>query len=404
MKSLILLFVTLTIGAITALFIRKDSGYVIMGYSGWSVEMSLWLFALFFVVTAFILHYLLRSLHALRKTPKNLGRWQEQRKHVHANKALNTGLLAQAEGNWKKAEKKLVTRARDSDDPMINYLAAARSAQAQGANDRRDHYLQLAHKVAPNSEFAVELTQAELQMADEQLEQALASLLHLRQLDPKNAHVIGLLCTLYQKLGDWEKLSQLLGDIESQKVITGDAFKRLEKRTYRKLLQSKHLLSDNIALHNAWQRMPKRLRGDTELLIMYVNRMIELGQTDDVERLIREQLRRHWDSSLVRLYGIIESSDDQNLLSYAEGWLKQHNDDAMLLLSLGRICMRLQLWGKARSYLESSIGLQDNPEAYQALAEILEQVGEANEAAQYYRSGLNIATRKSKMPIPTSPA
>ena len=42
----------------------------------------------------------------------------------------------------------------------------------------------------------------------------------------------------------------------------------------------------------------------------------------------------------------------------AESWLKQHPDDAALLLTLGRLCAQQELWGKAQSYLDASIAVE----------------------------------------------
>jgi len=60
-------------------------------------------------------------------------------------------------------------------------------------------------------------------------------------------------------------------------------------------------------------------------------------------------------------------------------------------LVLGRLCLRSRLWGKARSYLETSIGVQPSPEAYQELGLLLEQMGELEQAMVHYRAGLELA-------------
>ena len=53
--------------------------------------------------------------------------------------------------------------------------------------------------------------------------------------------------------------------------------------------------------------------------------------------------------------------------------------------------MRTELWGKARSYLESSLALRPSPEAFQLFGQLLEYLGEVDNASDAYRSGLSLA-------------
>jgi HemY protein len=46
------------------------------------------------------------------------------------------------------------------------------------------------------------------------------------------------------------------------------------------------------------------------------------------------------------------------------------------------------LWGKARSYFESSLAIAPSAEAYADNARLLEQLGENSTALQKYREGL----------------
>lgn len=62
----------------------------------------------------------------------------------------------------------------------------------------------------------------------------------------------------------------------------------------------------------------------------------------------------------------------------------------MLLLALGRLSLRNRLWGKARSYLEASIGASPRSAAYGELGRLLEQLGEQEAAREHYRKGLEL--------------
>lgn len=75
-------------------------------------------------------------------------------------------------------------------------------------------------------------------------------------------------------------------------------------------------------------------------------------------------------------------------MAHAEEWHKQYGEQSVLLLTLGRLCVRCQLWGKARGYFEESVKLHADPETYAEYGKLLEQFGELDSAVQKYREGL----------------
>ncbi len=62
--------------------------------------------------------------------------------------------------------------------------------------------------------------------------------------------------------------------------------------------------------------------------------------------------------------------------------------------------MRNELWGKARSYLETVISLRPTPEAYQEYGALLTQMGEADAAADAFRDGLGMVGSQKVPAIP----
>lgn len=75
----------------------------------------------------------------------------------------------------------------------------------------------------------------------------------------------------------------------------------------------------------------------------------------------------------------------------AEQWLKSHPGDAVLLLTLGRLCAGQELWGKAQSYLEASIAVEPTFTAHLAAARLHERIGNADAARMHYGEVLNLA-------------
>ena len=161
MKLLIQTTVMIALGIALAMFVRDDPGYVLLGYGNYNIETSMAVFVVISLAVFFTLYLVIRLVEALFFAPSKLRKWQDVRKSRIANTALTRGLLAQAEGKWRQSEKALLAYANKTDN-AINYLAAAKAAQAQGANLRMNQYLDMAQATDPNSSIAIRLTQAEL--------------------------------------------------------------------------------------------------------------------------------------------------------------------------------------------------------------------------------------------------
>ena len=101
--------------------------------------------------------------------------------------------------------------------------------------------------------------------------------------------------------------------------------------------------------------------------------------------MIEDFLDEQWDSSLVEAYGECEGGDVLARIAHAEKWLATHPRDAKLLLTLGRLCRRRQLWGKAQSYLEASLAVDASRAAHLELAGLLDSLDKPGEADRHYR-------------------
>ena len=392
MRLLLTFLVALVASVAVALVAREDPGYVLFSRGGWTVETTLALFVVALILLFGVLYAVLRTVVNARAVPRRLGQWRQRRQGLKARRATHRGLIELAEGHWDRAERLLNRGAAHADVPLLNYLGAARAAQKQGEDDRRDHYLSLAHQAMPEAELAVGLTQAEVQLAHGQFEQALATLVHLQRLAPKNAHVLHLLKRLYERLESWSDLVELLPNLRKYKVEEAAALDRLERRAYQALLQQAGERGEVEELRHTWVRMPKELREVPEMVVSYAYYLQGFGREGEAERLVRETLRKRWDPRLAGFYGRVAGPDPAAQLETVEGWLKEHGERPELLLAAGRLAVRSQLWGKARSYLEAAAHTQPGAEVLQELGALLEQLGEAGAAADCFRRGLALAT------------
>jgi HemY protein len=106
------------------------------------------------------------------------------------------------------------------------------------------------------------------------------------------------------------------------------------------------------------------------------------------EKVLREIIDETSDAGATRLYGELILPDPLAPLERAEAWLRKRPEDPELLGTCARLCLRAELFGKARSYLEASIARRPNAENSLILADLLEQMGEPERAAQSLRQAV----------------
>jgi HemY protein len=76
----------------------------------------------------------------------------------------------------------------------------------------------------------------------------------------------------------------------------------------------------------------------------------------------------------------------------------QHSRDATLLDALGRLCEREQLWGKAETYYEASLALEDGWRTRVALGEMLARLGRVDAANAHLAAALKLALAALEAP------
>lgn len=391
MKRLLWLLVLLAVGAalyLLSLAIEADAGYVLFAYKGFRYQSSLWAF-LGLLVVVVLLYYLIKALLRLLLNSTRLANpWSRLHRERRARLASEQGMLDLAEGRWARAQRQLSRAAEASSQPLMYYLGAARAAGKLGQHEQSDALLEKALQQQPRAELAIALTHAELQRNRGDSDAALETLQAMRERHPGHHLVLRQLQRLYLQRQDWSALLGLLPELRKEKALPAAELDELERETWRGRLAEVGELGleqGETALQpltQAWNQLSAGLRHDPELIATYVEQLRRLGAQEEAEQVLRSALKRSYDSRLARFYGVLRGSDPARQLEYAEGWLKQHPDDAALQLTLGRLCLQNQLWGKARDYFESSLRLQRHPETCAELARLLAQLGDMERSNQ----------------------
>lgn len=402
MKRLALVFIVLlAIAGFLGWAISRSAGYVLITYDQFRYESSFWVFLALLAciwLVAMAVHWL---LSLLQTSGALVNPWSRRHRDRRLANASRNGLRELAEGQWSPALAHLRTAAEHDRQPLVHYLGAARAANELGEHEQSDELLRQARERAPEAGLAVGLTQAQLQIARGQYVEARESLTVLHDEYPRHAYVLTMLQQLYVQLEDWPALCRLLPELRKQRALPPARLSELELLAWTAALEQAGSIREAVdgdplaTLNQRWQTVPSALRSEPLIVRAYADGLSRLGAEAKAEEVLLAALKRHYDERLMERYGRVLGREPSKQLAHAEAWLKAHPESAELLLALGRLSLRNELWGKARDYLEASLRFEHRPETCAELARLLAQLGESERSNRLFQEGLGLLDRSS---------
>lgn len=388
MRLVITTLLVLLASAGVAHYAQKDPGYVMISIYDITLESTVTMMALIILVS-FLAFYITMRV-GLNLTPWGLRRWNRRRSANTGRKLLNRGMMKLQLGQWHNAEKLLIKAARNQELASLAYVGAARAAEGLGVADRRDGYIKLAQKNEPKNELPLTLALAQTQSDFAHSEQALATLGQMPLSQQNHPAALKLKSKLLIDAKDWPRLVEILPKLERSKTYPQVEFYKTEHLAYSGLINHTARNKDADALVQVWEKLPKRLRAEEDLLVDFACSMISFGQSDQVSNILFQRLNKNWSDSLVYIYGLLDGDAEVDV-TRAQKWLKKHHENPALLLTMGRLSMRAHQWKEAREYLQDSLKITPNAESYQELGNLLAFLGEQYQAVECYRRGLALS-------------
>jgi len=392
MRRLIIFVLFLMASVWFGLKVMQHPGYLLMVYQPYMVQVPLWFAAIALFVFILLFYFVVTSLDSVQFLFLRFKHWLQFRREHRAYNKTRHGLTSLIEGRWQKAEKLLMSGTHQSVEPLMNYLGAARAAHEQKAYGRRDAYLQKAYKVAPEAQVAIGMTQAELELSQEYYEKASATLNQLLKKSPRHPGVLRLLEKVYVRSANWQALQAILPSMRKARILTSEQFEQFEKNVACEVLRSDSKTIE--ATEKIYEALPRYVRKNPDVICAYVQRLLVLQRPSDnvvsaeIAELIRVALKNGYQPELVKIYGELPFADINKQLVIAGAWLKMYGEKPEILLTMGRLCVRIQLWGKAKDYFERCLLQGRNAEASLAYGKLLEAIGEQQAATIKYRDGL----------------
>jgi HemY protein len=365
---------------------RYNAGYVLVVLPTQRIELSVNLAVILLLAASLVFYALWRALMLALGMPARAREFRSSQERLRGRRTLQEALKAYFEGRHGRAERTAKEALELGEAPALALAVAARAAHELRSFQARDDYLQEMEKLAPQDGYLRAMTRAELLLEERRYHDALHA---LSQLPDKHTAALKLEMRAHQLARNWDQVLALLPQLEKRKVFEPGVLAQL--RHYAQTENLKRKAQDGRALRDYWERLPPADRKDARVAGAGAQSFIALGGCAEAHRIIEESLEETWDSTLLPLYVECLPRDARKHLERAEAWLKRNPGDPVLLLALGLICMKQELWGKARSYLEASLAVEPSHTAFVTLGELLERIGKPEEASTVYRRGLDLA-------------
>jgi HemY protein len=166
---------------------------------------------------------------------------------------------------------------------------------------------------------------------------------------------------------------------------------RLRELAYEDLLSDK--AHDAESIMRVWSTVPSTDRTKPFVACRAATALNARGLHDEARIVAEEALKANWDERIVRAYREAAAPAGSAALlaqiEHCEAWMLERPTDAELALTLGSLCLKQKLWGKAQRYLEQALSDATDPamvrEAHLKLAQLHEALQQPEEAASHYR-------------------
>jgi HemY protein len=375
---------------VAALAVRLNTGYALLVAPPYRIELSLNLL-LFLVVGGFLAVYLsIRLVTRTMRMPRQVRAWRREQKIARARAKQDAALVALLEGRFGKARQHAEEALAIPGSSSLNVMVAARAAMDVRDYDAAESLLARPEAQVQSLAVLRLMLSAEIALEQGQPQVALALLQDLRKEAGMHTAALRLELRTLQAARRWGEVPTLLEQLVKRKVFDASQADLVRISAYSE--QLKALQHDAVGLRETWARVPDATRLHPRVARAAAASFLKLGGDREAAEILSTSLQQEWNPELVELYGRCHVADATRQLEQAERWLTTHNHDAVLLRVLGVLCQRAQLWGKAQTYLEASLALDDGWRAHLALGEMLGRQGRDRDANAHFVAALKLAT------------
>ncbi|MES2069786.1 MAG: heme biosynthesis protein HemY [Pseudomonadota bacterium] len=390
MRVFIRLLIIFALAAGLAMGARYNPGNVVLFYPPYRLDLSLNFF-LFLTLALFILVYvLIRAIATTQKMPRKVAAYRQNKRERDGNKALREALKSLFEGRFGHAEKAALRAVELPENVGIASLIGARAAHHMSQFERRDSWF-ASIEPDPLHKTARLVSMTELLVDEHKSDQALEAVRELNASGTRHIQVLRWALKANQQAKKWPEVLKLVRTLDKHKALHPALSNRLRELAYEDLLKEHG--HDAESIRRVWYEIPAADRKGAFVANCAATAFNSRGLHDDARNVVEKALGEEWDNRLLRAYRDAAASEGSAALlaqiENCEQWTQQRPTDPELALTLGVLCFRQKLWGKAQRHMEQALSDAMEPrtvrEANLKLAQMHEALGQTEEAAFHYR-------------------
>ncbi len=391
MRGLLWLLGLFALAAALAVAGRYNEGYALLVWPPYRLQISLNLLILLLVGGFVALYTLSRVVARTMALPRAVQRYRERKSRERASQAIYDTVRLRIEGRFGQALKQATAAYEAGESPGLAALLAARAAHSLRDETRYRFWLGKAAEHDGEMRLARLMTEAKLAVEERRFDEAAERIADLQAGGQRHIAALRLALRTAQAKGNWSEAVRVVRQLVKVKALTAAQADPVKRRAHQEGLRQR--AGDSLALMAYWNEVPRDEQRDARLVGELARALIAAGDSAAAQKAIEGQLALGWDSALADIYGRCEGGDVRGRLAKAEEWLKREPRDPLLLLTLGRLCVQSQLWGKAESYLDASLAIAPGWEAHVELAHLAERIGRTDDANVHYRAAAELSRR-----------
>ncbi len=362
------LIALLAIAAGLAGTLASVPGTMLLEWGDYRIATSVAVFALALLVLLVVVTLLYRMWRAVRRAPQSLIDMRQERRQRRGFEALSRGLVAVAAGDADAADKQARRAAHLLDDRPLTMLLQAQSAQLRGDELAATKFFTAMRSQSETAFLGLRglLSQA---MKRQDWQQSLRLAEEAYQLNPKSEWLVRTLYDLNKETGRWTEAELLLDRSTTAKVLSAaDTGPERAELLYRKSLETTGEEALRI-VRKAVDIDPGHVGAATRLARL----LIAEGRHRKAVGIIERAWAKQPDPELAEVYWTAKECSDALKKVKAAQQLKLCNPDhPESRITVATAALEAQLWGEARSNLESIAGEDASPRVCRLMATLEE--------------------------------
>ena len=392
MRLLFAFLLLAAVAVLAALVFKLNVGYALFVAPPYRVEFSINAFIVLVILAFIAFHLLLRLGSRISRMPGEVRASRRRRNIDRARNRQDASVVALLEGRYGKARQYAEEALAIPHSGGVPALVGARAAVDMREFAQAEALLARPDVGVPSLAVPRLMLAADMALAQDQPGVALEKLTQLKREAGLHTAALRLEVRALTAARRFAEIPPIVDQLVKRKVYDTEQGDVVRASAHAETLVG--FRHDANGLRAYWNRLSDTDRTSTKVARAGATAFLALGGDREAAEIVVRSLERHWDPELTVLYSRCKAADATRQLETAERWLNAHDRDATLLYALGRLCERESLWGKAQTYFEASLALDDHWRTRVALGELHARLGHTELANTHLAAALerSIAT------------